>query len=1253
MISKRGFGRRGISALGAVLVAACFASTAVAAPHSSRGAGSGLWLVTATGRVEALGGAPALSPAASWTRQHVVVAAAGTPTGGGLWLLAVDGSVLPVGDAAAFGPVPPARTLAGRAVGIAATPDGAGYLVAYADGRVEPGGDAVTRGNASLPRGLGHEVAAIAITPTGQGYWLVGLDGHVYAFGDAPALAPVRLGPFDALVTAAAPTATGRGLWIGSADGHVTALGDAAPLLPASRPLRGALTALAPTPSGGGLWLASLTGNVEARGDAAPLASTGLVLPAVAAVASAPTGTLTVNVTDLPAGSGGAVTVTGSGPQYTVPVTETLRVAPGSYSVTADAVHAAHTSYRPTITGTPAFVVPGENATAIVDYLWAIPDTTKRVVSSAVEDATGDPKTGLTLTLDPASAPSLAVGDIVVVGITDATPYGWIGKVASLSSSAGALTVTTTLASLTDAFTRGEIHAQWGPDGNSISDGLASSARVTQAHRRSQDLLQNIEAQIPDNFSCGGSASAKLSGDASVTSSVAFHVSWGGIFHPTDVNGDVTSHFGATASAGFTASTAASCTLDPTEIAELPPIPLGDALGFVITLKLELDVSAGVSTDAAVTTSVHASESADLGASDHDGSVSLTKNVGLPKFTEDRPAPTANADAWVKIGPRATVLIEGAAGPFVDLNAGVHFHADASVDPWWTLDATLDSDIGLSFLGHDFGTFHLFNDPYPLLQATEPPPTGSGGGGGDNGGNGGDNGNGGDQPPPAYCGAGAQFPLTPGDSVPVDGYDFAPNETVRLALDGGGSLGTVTTDDSGAFSTTVTIPSDAAGGDHSIVGTGAAGTADDTCSTSVTVYTGPPPGTTTAGQDDGSYAAPIASAPRTVESLNADSASWPSLPADVLPGDVLFAVATTGAPGWTTADVEGSTVVSYLVVPADPSTVDLSALPSGAIVTVANDVDPNDPVAGHTNGAARGRADLFSNPFYYTFDDPAYCPYGVTPPCSVNADPKVIEDPNWVTNSVPVQPGQGLLGWETTENSSEALAYASCTNIPTVTCPYPAWGYSIGLELAGSPFYPLAASHSSDFLGVDQLVDGPNGAPVTAPANASGSFDGALFCEPRGPYAYDEGTQDAVDSPIGADGSPQACHAWMASPESVGALVLNPRPPGTNPLDDSPPTRPDSIVTTRVGPTEVDLSWQPSSDNTGVIGYAVFRDGVWLATVTGTSFTDTGVQPFTPDHETAYHYAVVAIDGFGNSSGGATMDVVPQLPDTGGGGGAA
>ncbi|HEU4349298.1 MAG TPA: metallophosphoesterase, partial [Actinoplanes sp.] len=88
-------------------------------------------------------------------------------------------------------------------------------------------------------------------------------------------------------------------------------------------------------------------------------------------------------------------------------------------------------------------------------------------------------------------------------------------------------------------------------------------------------------------------------------------------------------------------------------------------------------------------------------------------------------------------------------------------------------------------------------------------------------------------------------------------------------------------------------------------------------------------------------------------------------------------------------------------------------------------------------------------------------------------------------------------------------------------------------------------------------------------------------------------------------------------------------------VDASPPTTPGDLVTTATGPNRVVVSWSPSSDDTGVTEYAVYRGPALLATTAGTTVTDTGVLS-----ETAYSYTVVARDAAGNSSGAAGPSVV-------------
>ena len=57
------------------------------------------------------------------------------------------------------------------------------------------------------------------------------------------------------------------------------------------------------------------------------------------------------------------------------------------------------------------------------------------------------------------------------------------------------------------------------------------------------------------------------------------------------------------------------------------------------------------------------------------------------------------------------------------------------------------------------------------------------------------------------------------------------------------------------------------------------------------------------------------------------------------------------------------------------------------------------------------------------------------------------------------------------------------------------------------------------------------------------------------------------------------------------------------------------------------IDWPSSTDNVGVTGYRIFRDGVQLATVQTTYFTDSGLLP-----ASTHTYQVRAVDAAGNQS---------------------
>ena len=81
--------------------------------------------------------------------------------------------------------------------------------------------------------------------------------------------------------------------------------------------------------------------------------------------------------------------------------------------------------------------------------------------------------------------------------------------------------------------------------------------------------------------------------------------------------------------------------------------------------------------------------------------------------------------------------------------------------------------------------------------------------------------------------------------------------------------------------------------------------------------------------------------------------------------------------------------------------------------------------------------------------------------------------------------------------------------------------------------------------------------------------------------------------------------------------------------DTQPPSVPTGLATTSVASGSVSLSWNASSDNVGVAGYTVYRNGTLYGTTgsSATTYTDTTVAP-----STSYSYTVDAFDAAGNHS---------------------
>ncbi|NLN75592.1 MAG: hypothetical protein GX139_04735 [Armatimonadetes bacterium] len=79
--------------------------------------------------------------------------------------------------------------------------------------------------------------------------------------------------------------------------------------------------------------------------------------------------------------------------------------------------------------------------------------------------------------------------------------------------------------------------------------------------------------------------------------------------------------------------------------------------------------------------------------------------------------------------------------------------------------------------------------------------------------------------------------------------------------------------------------------------------------------------------------------------------------------------------------------------------------------------------------------------------------------------------------------------------------------------------------------------------------------------------------------------------------------------------------------DDEPPTAPTNLRVTGTTSSSISLAWNASTDNIGVAGYRIFRNGTQIGTATGTTYNDTGLA-----NNTTYTYQVDAYDGKPNYS---------------------
>ena len=99
-------------------------------------------------------------------------------------------------------------------------------------------------------------------------------------------------------------------------------------------------------------------------------------------------------------------------------------------------------------------------------------------------------------------------------------------------------------------------------------------------------------------------------------------------------------------------------------------------------------------------------------------------------------------------------------------------------------------------------------------------------------------------------------------------------------------------------------------------------------------------------------------------------------------------------------------------------------------------------------------------------------------------------------------------------------------------------------------------------------------------------------------------------------------------------------------VDAQAPSVPAGLSAQAVSSSQINLSWTASTDNVGVAGYRVYRNGSQIDTTSTTSYSNTGLSP-----STTYTYSVSAYDAVGNNSAQTPNVSATTQAQAGGGGG--
>ena len=330
-----------------------------------------------------------------------------------------------------------------------------------------------------------------------------------------------------------------------------------------------------------------------------------------------------------------------------------------------------------------------------------------------------------TLTFSGGAPSGATVGSVLVGAPTTLAPQGILCQVTGVSSDAGRTTLSTTPASLDQAFSSLDLSYS---HQLSVTDfahlKLAKGVRLAAVHPARYGPLGTtlappsvtvaIDHDI-DGLHLDGSLtlSERVDLDADIT--------WLGGLKSASVTSTSTEDgsLTATASAGW------SKQKEVTQYLGSWPIVIPTPLGFPIelTATLNLVVGAKASFEVGVTTGVTEHADFTIGASYANGRFTPIAKPGFSAHCVPRtPTIYGTADVKAYMGPQLLTTLYDVAGPSVGVDGYGEFEADTTADPWWTLHGGLEGSIGfeMQILSHVVASWNYSHNFYDHIFAQAP-----------------------------------------------------------------------------------------------------------------------------------------------------------------------------------------------------------------------------------------------------------------------------------------------------------------------------------------------------------------------------------------------------------------------------------------------------------------------------------------------------------------------------------------------------